>query len=638
MNMTVLLKRHLRWLNLPTLSLLAFLQRTPVLQIATTVEEFVLRSPMGTVLKSAAALAASLGAINSMAGASTTLTVTGSGGTVDASGASLTVGTAAQIAFSIPGSSGWSDPAGSWTATGIPAGLTLDGTTATGKITGSPTTASSGNATLVVHSVSGGFQQSYTYMFTVTGASTGMPTITTQPQSQTVSVGANVTFTVAASGTPAPTFQWEKDTVAIMGETGTSLMLTSVQTTAAGTYTVVATNSAGSVTSTGAVLAVTSPTGAPSTPASAGGFASSATEVTLSWLAAASGNAASGYKVERATDSSFGSGLTSFNLSTASTSYVDATASANTTYFYRISAVNAAGASAPTSAIQVVTLASNRTGATAFANIATRAFCGTGNSVTIGGFVVSGSAPKRVLVRAVGPSLTNQGIGQSEVLLDPMIEVHQGSPVIASNDNWGDNTNAAEIASTAAQIGASAFLSTDSKSSAVLLSLNPGVYSFVASGKGGTSGVVLLEVYDADTSGGGSHFANIATRAFSTTGNGVTIGGFVVAGAAPKQVLMRAVGPTLTKQGIGQTEVLVDPTIELHQGSPIIAINDNWGDNANSAAIMSTGARIGATPFDVADTASSALLLKLPPGVYSFIARGKADAPGIVLVEVYDAD
>jgi hypothetical protein len=78
--------------------------------------------------------------------------------------------------------------------------------------------------------------------------------------------------------------------------------------------------------------------------------------------------------------------------------------------------------------------------------------------------------------------------------------------------------------------------------------------------------------------------------------------------------------------------------IELHQGAPIIAINDNWGDNANAEAIRTTGARIGATPFDTTDTKSSALLIKLPPGVYSFIARGKADASGIVLVEVYDAD
>jgi hypothetical protein len=150
--------------------------------------------------------------------------------------------------------------------------------------------------------------------------------------------------------------------------------------------------------------------------------------------------------------------------------------------------------------------------------------------------------------------------------------------------------------------------------------------------------VVLLEVYDADAAAGGATFANIATRAFSTTGNGVTIGGFVVSGGAPKQVLLRAVGPTLTTQGIGAGEVLADPMIELHQGAPVIAINDNWLDNANLAAMRTTGARIGAAPIDAADTKSAAMLVKLPPGVYSFIVRGKSDASGIVLVEVYDAD
>ncbi len=642
MNASAFFKRHLRWLNVPTLSLLAFLQRTPVVQVATTAEEFILSSPIGAVLKSLAATAASLGAMNSLVGATPLAPSSGSD-----TGTTVTVGTAVSISFTVTPTQ---LPIMSWKISGtIPPGLDFSGRTTAGSVNvqnltlgGTPTTAGTYPVTLQAFSGTNNTDFSsavYTYTITVNGAAATAPSITTQPVSQTVTVGANVTFTVAASGSPAPTFQWRKDTVAISGETGTSLMLSNVQTGAAGTYTVVATNSAGSVTSNGAVLTVNAVvTGAPSTPASTGGYASGATEVTLSWLPPASGNAATGYKIERATDSAFSAGLTTFNVTTASTSYVDTSASANTTYFYRISAVNTAGASAPASAIQLTTPAGNNVGATTFVNIATRAFCGTGNNVTIGGFVISGSVPKRVLVRAVGPSLTGQGLGATEVLLDPSIEVHKGSPTIATNDNWGDNANAVEITSTAAKIGATAFLSSDTKSSAMLLTLDPGVYSFVASGKGGTSGVVLLEVYDADATAGGSTFANIATRAFSTTGNGVTIGGFVVSGAAAKQVLLRAVGPTLTTAGIGQTEVLADPIIELHQGAPVIATNDNWIDNANAEAIRTTGSRIGATPFDSGDTKSSALLIKLRPGVYSFIARGKADTSGIVLVEVYDAD
>jgi len=269
-------------------------------------------------------------------------------------------------------------------------------------------------------------------------------------------------------------------------------------------------------------------------------------------------------------------------------------------------------------------------------NIATRAYATIDNGVTIGGFVINGSGPKQVLIRAVGPSLTTQGISASEALADPIIELHQGADTLATNDNWGDNTNAAAIVTTAARIGASSLDAADTKSAAMLMTLNPGVYTFIAKGKNNTSGIVLLEVYDADS--GESAFVNIASRARCTTNNGVAIGGFVISGNKAKQVLMRAVGPTLTTQGLGESEVLLDPTMELHQGAATLATNDNWSENTNAAAIVSVGARIGATPFASTDTKSSALLMTLPPGVYSFIVRGKNETSGIALVEVYDAD
>jgi hypothetical protein len=386
------------------------------------------------------------------------------------------------------------------------------------------------------------------------------------------------------------------------------------------------------------VLRGTTPASAPTAPQATGGFASGANEITLSWQPPASGNPPTGYRVERASNDSFTSGLVTLNFDDASTTFVDGNVSPNTAYFYRVSATNPLGMSAPSSLVQVLTPATSGAGATKFVNIATRAYCSTGNSVTIGGFVVSGSAKKQVLIRAVGPSLTAQGLTSSEVLLDPTIEVHKGAPIIASNDNWGDNPNAAQITALAAQIGASPLLASDTKSSVLLLTLDPGVYSFVVTGKSGTSGVVLLEVYDADVTPTPSTFVNIATRANSASGNGVTIGGFVVAGGANKRVLIRAVGPTLTSQGLSSTEVLANPTIELHRGAPIIASNDNWISNYNANAISDTAARIGASPFAATDQSSAALLLNLPPGVYSFVVRGKSDTNGVTLVEVYDAD
>jgi len=277
------------------------------------------------------------------------------------------------------------------------------------------------------------------------------------------------------------------------------------------------------------------------------------------------------------------------------------------------------------------------------ANISSRAYCGTNNNVTIGGYVISGSSPKQVLIRAVGPSLTKQGIAQSDVLLDPTLELHDanhGNTIVASNDNWGD-AGATAITAMAKQLGAAALDSTDTKSSALLVTLNPGVYSFVVGGKAGTSGIVLLEVYDTEASAVDARFMNIASRAFCRTGDSVTIGGFVIAGTTDKQVLLRAVGPTLTTLGIGQSEVLLDPVIELHDashGNGVIGTNDNWGENTNASVIVSTGARIGAVPFAAGDAKSSALLLTLHPGVYSFIASGKSSTSGIVLVEIYDAD
>lgn len=272
-------------------------------------------------------------------------------------------------------------------------------------------------------------------------------------------------------------------------------------------------------------------------------------------------------------------------------------------------------------------------------NISTRAYCGGGDGVMIGGFVVSGDVPKRVLVRAVGASLTARGLARSEVLLDPIVEVHDAghdNAVIASNDNWTEHAGA--VAAIGSRIGASALQADDETSAALVLTLNAGVYTFVVKGHGEATGIALLEVYDADAFTTTASFTNISSRAYATTGDGVTIGGFVVAGSQPKRVLMRAVGPTLATKGLDAAAVLADPTIELHRGDTTVATNDNWGDNANAADIRTVAARIGATPLADSDTKSSALLLSLQPGVYSFIAQGKGGTSGIVLVEVYDAD
>lgn len=375
---------------------------------------------------------------------------------------------------------------------------------------------------------------------------------------------------------------------------------------------------------------------APAAPKSVGAYGSSYGEMTVTWQGSADADL-TGYTLERSTSSDFPqSSTTRISLPGNYTSYTDSVGTASAVYYYRISATNPYGTSSPTAAAQAQTLGPTGSGATRLANIATRARCGVGDNVTIGGFVVAGTQKKRVLVRAVGPTLESQGISSSDLLKDPLMSVYRGQTVIATNDDWRTNSNAGEIATVGAQIGASPLSATDNTSSALLIDLDPGAYTFVVNGKNDTSGIVLLEVYDAAITGE-SHFANIATRANSTSGAGVTIGGFVITGDAPRQVLLRAIGPTLATYGLKPSAVLADPIIELHRGAPVIATNDNWTTNLNKDAILTTSSRIGAAAIADGDNKSAALLITLPPGVYSFLAYDRANSSGIVLVEAYDA-
>jgi sugar lactone lactonase YvrE len=291
-----------------------------------------------------------------------------------------------------------------------------------------------------------------------------------------------------------------------------------------------------------------------------------------------------------------------------------------------------------------LSVSSNNPASGRLINIATRAYCGVGNDVAIGGFVIGGTAPRKVLVRAVGPTLQGLGLPAAEVLADPVLEIHDanhGNRIIAQNDDWTGADNAAEMTSTAALVGATALAADDRKTSGVLMDFWPGVYTFLVSPKTGGPGIVLLEAYDAEPDSPVPCFTNIGTRAKSVTGNGVTIGGFVIGGGAAKTVLIRAVGPTLSTLGLSSSSLLQNPAIELHDashGNIIIHRNDDHGTNPNVADIVTTGARTGANPIATWDTTSSALLVTLPAGAYSFLANSSAGADGIVLVEVFDAD
>jgi hypothetical protein len=252
-------------------------------------------------------------------------------------------------------------------------------------------------------------------------------------------------------------------------------------------------------------------------------------------------------------------------------------------------------------------------------NISTRASVQTNQDVAIGGFIVTGSGPKRVLIRAIGPSLTAAGV--SGALADPTLELHAaGGALIASNDNWRESQQS--------DIQATGIPPTDDAEAAIVATLNPGNYTAIMAGKNGGTGVGLVEIYDLDNTLD-PKLANISTRGLVQTGDNVLIGGFIVGGGtnASTRVLVRAIGPSLAAQGVSNP--LADPTLELHDSNgATIATNDNWKDSQQS--------QIGATGIAPTNDAEAAILAITAPGKYTAVVRGKNDTTGTALVEIYD--
>lgn len=253
-------------------------------------------------------------------------------------------------------------------------------------------------------------------------------------------------------------------------------------------------------------------------------------------------------------------------------------------------------------------------------NISTRLRVGAGDDVGIAGFVVIGAAPKRFLIRALGPTLISFGV--SGTLANPSLELHDASTaLIEANDDW-------PLSLAQADILASGLAPADPAEPAIVRTLAPGAYTAIARGVDGGSGVSLIEVYDLSP-GVGAHPINVSTRGRVETGDSVMIGGFVVRGDTAKRVIVRALGPSLTARGV--SGALADPTLELYDGvGNLVITNDNWQD--------SQAAEIAATPFPPASPTESAIVLSLAPGAYTAIVRGKNGTTGTGLIEVYDLD
>jgi hypothetical protein len=265
-------------------------------------------------------------------------------------------------------------------------------------------------------------------------------------------------------------------------------------------------------------------------------------------------------------------------------------------------------------------------------NLSTRGFTGTGSQVLIAGFFVTGSSPKQVLIRAVGPTLSSFGV--SGVLPSAKLQVFASADktLVAENANWTASLNAGDIMQ--ASVNAGAFpLAVGSRDAALLLNLAPGGYSAVCTGADGGTGVTLIEVYEA-IAGDAAKLVNISTRGQVGTGSGVLIGGFVISGNAPKKVLIRATGPGLSPFGVDG--VLADPMITVYDGnSQKLAENDNWSAGADASLIAAASSQVGAFPL-VSGSRDAALLITLSPGAYSAVCSGVGETTGIALIEIYE--
>jgi hypothetical protein len=258
-------------------------------------------------------------------------------------------------------------------------------------------------------------------------------------------------------------------------------------------------------------------------------------------------------------------------------------------------------------------------------NISTRLAVGTGDNVLIGGIIILGSADKKVIIRALGPDLSQHGVAGA--LSDPTLELHNGSgALIGQNDNWGTTIQGGVITSNqVAAIQASGLAPNDTRESVIIATLQPGNYTAIVRGVNNTTGVALVEVYDVDPTAA-ADLANISTRGLVQTNDNVLIGGLIILGSDPQRVLVRALGPELTASGVDGA--LLDPNLELHDGEGnLIAFDDNWKESQQT--------EIAATGLPPTDDREGAIVTTLSPGNYTAIIHGVAGTTGVALVEVY---
>ncbi len=503
--------------------------------------------------------------------------------------------------------------------------MVFSGISSNRKIHVTPAPGESGSATISVTVSDGEDSVAETFLLTVTKEAVA-PVIVVQPIGASVLEGEEALFTVVASGYPEPTYQWQKNGADIAGATSQTYIIGTTLTEDEGLYSVIVSNSEGTITSSDAELFVDTLV-ILQQPVSVSIFEDGTARLSVE---AMGDNLTYQWYIGETGD-------TSSPIDGAiSSTYTTPPLTETTSFWVQVASDNGQVLSVERTLDSDAATISIGEQLELLSNTSIRAELAPSTNSLIAGFVIKGEGSKRILVRGIGPSIPDPNIQQK--LEDPAITLfalNQGQfEVAGQNDDWSDAENAALVESSSAQVGAFP-LQPGSKDAAILIDLPAGNYGAQISGVSGALGTALVEIYDVDStvlSVPSNVLSNISTRGLVGQGNNVVIAGFVVTGTESKRFLVRAVGPELADQGVAN--FLDDPVIDIYKNGVLISNNNNWNHFTDTIATVSE--EVGAFPM-TPRSKSSAMVLWLEPGIYGAVAASASGSTGEALVEVYEA-
>jgi hypothetical protein len=551
----------------------------------------------------------SAGAATSNA-ATLTVSAASTAPTISTQPANVTVTAGASATFTVV-ATGTPTPTYQWKK----AGTAISGATSATYTIAATAAADAGSYTVTVSNSAGSVDSSAaTLTVNPAGGGNVAPTITTQPTSATVTVGGSATFTVVASGTPTPTYQWTKGGAAVSGATNASLTVSNAQSSDAGTYAVTVTNSVGAATSSNATLTVN--------PAGSGNVAPAITTQPGS-LAIATGGSGTLTVVATSTpaptyqwtkNGGAISGATNASLTISNAQSSDAGT-------YAVTVSNSVGAA--TSSNATVTVTTIVPVAARITNISGRAGVGGGNNALILGAAWNG-ASKPVIFRLAGPALKAYGLNSA--ITAPRLQLLANGLLTATNTGWDGTT----VSSTSfAQVGAFPFTAGSKDAAIINNSLAAGSYVLVATNVDGLTGAGLGEIYDASTTASlTDRLTNVSVRAQVGSGDNILIAGFVISGTQSMPVVIRGIGPALNAYGLTG---VTDPQLTLFGGSSSPVVSTTW-----DSSMTATFTKVGAFPL-TAGSKDAAMIKTLAPGAYTITLTSVSGGAGSGLIEIYDA-